>query len=280
MTVAEARRALRERLAAAGVPTPDVDAGLLLRHVLGWPATRLVLAAGEELPDDAAARLEWLAARRAAREPLQLLLGTVGFRTLDLVVRPGVFIPRPETEVLAGEALARTPPGGVVVEPCTGTGAVAVAVAVEGRPGTVVATDLSPAAVALARQNAARAGVEVDVLLGDLLAPVPHALRGGVDVLVCNPPYLATAELDAVEPEVRHDPVEALVSGPTGDEVVDRLLAEAPDWLRRGGWLLVELDRGRAQASAARAARRGYDQVDVVADLTGADRILVARSAY
>lgn len=278
MTVRQAVGAVRERLAAAGVPTPDVDAALLVRHVLGLSAAGLVLGGGEPVGERAAARLDELAARRAAREPLQLITGSVGFRHLEVEVRPGVFIPRPETEVLAGEAIARVPPGGVVVEPCTGTGAVACAVASEAGPGTVVATDLSPEAVELAARNTARAGVAVTVLQGDLLAPVPAELRGRVDVLVCNPPYLASAEMARVEPEVRHDPVAALVSGPTGDEVVDRLLAEAPGWLRRGGWVLVELDSGRAPAAAQRAAAAGYTDVAVLADLTGADRILVARA--
>lgn len=277
MTVGEARQALGDRLAAAGVPAPDVDAALLLRHVLGWSATRLVVDASAELPAGVAERLEALAVRRVAREPLQLLLGCVGFRHLDLEVRPGVFIPRPETEVLAGEAIARTPGSGIVVEPCTGTGAVACALASEAAPAVVVATDICADAVALARVNAARSGVTVDVRLGDLLAPVPQDLRGRVDVMVCNPPYLAEAELDGVEPEVRHDPRQALVSGPTGDEVVDRLLAEAPGWLRAGGWLVLELDSTRAQATARRARRAGFVDVAVLADLTGADRVLTAR---
>jgi release factor glutamine methyltransferase len=280
VTVGQARAGTAARLAAAGVPTPDVDAALLLRHVLGWSSVRLVTGAGEPLPPAAAARLEALTARREAREPLQLLVGTVGFRHLELEVRPGVFLPRPETEVLAGEAADRTPPGGVVVEPCTGTGAIACAVAAEARPGTVVATDLSPAAVALARANAARAGVVVDVREGDLLAPVPASLRGRVDVLVSNPPYLAAAELAALEPEVRdHDPLAALVSGPTGHEVTDRLIASAPAWLTPGGWLLLEVDSARARATARRARAGGLRDVSVLPDLTGADRIVAARRA-
>lgn len=277
MTVGEARRALTARLAAAGVPAPEVDAALLLRHVLGWSATRLVVDAVAELPGPAGERLDTLADRRAAREPLQLLVGSVGFRHLDLEVRPGVFVPRPETEVLAGFAIERTPRGGIVVEPCTGAGAVACSVACEAAPGAVVATDIEPSAVALARANAARAGPGVRVLLGDLLAPVPAGLRGRVDVLACNPPYLADTELAAVEPEVLHDPVLALVAGPTGREVIDRLLAEGPGWLRPGGWLLLEVDSGRAQASAERAERAGFGEVAVLPDLTGADRVLTAR---
>lgn len=277
-TVRAALAELRGRLAEAGVPAPDIDATLLLRHVLGWSQVRLVTGAGEQLPAAARDRLALLVERRAAREPLQLLVGFVGFRHLEIAVRPGVFVPRPETEVLAGEAIARTPHGGVVVEPCTGTGAVACALADESGAGTVVAADVSREAVALARHNASAAALDVQVVEGDLLAPVPPGLRGRVDVLVCNPPYLAEAELPGLEPEVRdHDPVTALVAGPTGHEVTDRLLAEAPDWLRPGGWLLLETADIRAVQTAERARGLGYTEVAVLPDLAGRDRIVLGR---
>lgn len=278
VTVGAALARVRERLAATGVPAPEVDAALLVRHVLGLSASRLVTSAAEPLPPGAAERLEPLVARRAAREPLQLLLGSVGFRHLDLMVRPGVFLPRPETEVLAGEALARLPAGGLALEPCTGTGAVACALADEGDGVRVVATDCSPAAVALAGDNAARLQLDVTVRLGDLLAPVPQELRGSADVVVANPPYLAERELAALEPEVRdHDPVSALVSGPTGSEVVARLLDEGPPWLRPGGWLLLEVDSARAATTAAQARATGLNDVAVLPDLTGAPRVVLGR---
>lgn len=277
MSVSEALAHVRERLAASGVASPDVDARLLVGHVLGWSQTRLALHGGDPLAPATRAALWELTARRAAREPLQLILGTVGFRHLDLVVRPGVFVPRPETEVLAGLAIDRTPPGGVVVEPCTGTGAVACAIGAEADPRTVVASDVSAAAVSLARENAIRAGVSVRVVEGDLLAPVPPELRGVVDVLVANPPYVAETEMADVEPEVHADPRAGLVAGPTGHEVTDRLLVEAPGWLRPGGWLLLETAETRAAETATRARARGLVEVSVSRDLTGRERIVVAR---
>ena len=277
-TVGEALAQIRHRLAVAGVPTPDVDAELLVRHVTGWSRSTLTLRAADPLGPEAVAALEPLVARRESREPLQLIVGTVGFRYLDIEVRAGVFIPRPETEVLAGEAAARVPDGGIVVEPCTGTGAIACALATETRAGRVVATDISPAAVALASHNASRLDASVTVLLGDLLDPVAPELRGRVDVLVSNPPYLAIGELAGREPEVvAWDPHEALVSGPTGAEVTDRLIELAGTWLGPGGWLLLELDSSRAAATAAQARAAGLDDVSVLADLTGAERIVVAR---
>lgn len=278
MTLGEALAATTAKLAAAGVPTPAVDARWLLGHVTGWSPAGIRSAQGEPLPADAAEMLDALVARRVAREPLQLLLGSVGFRHLELLVEPGVFIPRPETEILAGAAIDRVSPAGTVVEPCTGTGAVACAIAAESDAAVVLATDISAAAVGLARRNAARTGGAVEVLQGDLLDPVPADLRGRLDVLVCNPPYLAAGEVAGLEPEVAAwDPPEALVAGPTGHEVTDRLIAAALIWLCPGGWLLLETDAGRAAATAARARDAGLTGTAVLPDLTGADRVVVAR---
>jgi release factor glutamine methyltransferase len=278
LTVGELLAQITARFEQAGVPTPAVDAEWLVRHVTRWSRTRLVTNSGSEVGDDLVTALEPLVIRRAGREPLQLILGSVGFRYLDIEVRPGVFIPRPETEVLAGEAITRVPEGGVVVEPCTGTGAIACAVAQETNATTVIATDISDAAVDLAAANAKRADLPVTVLRGDLLAPVNLDLRGGVDLLVSNPPYLTPDDLEGGEPEVLDwDPLEALVAGPSGHEVTDRLIAAALEWLRPGGWLLLEVDSSRAAETAARAAGAGLRDARVLSDLTGTDRIVVAR---
>lgn len=254
-----ARAAIAARLAAAGVVSPEADARRLLAEVA---------------PD----RLEEAVARRAARQPLQLIVGTVGFRYLELAVAPGVFIPRPETEVLAGEAIARCPAGGLVVEPCTGSGAVACSVAHEARPARVLASDADPAAVTLARANAARLGLAVEVTRGDLAHAVPEALAGAVDVLVANPPYVADDELAALPPEVAdHDPPAALRAGPTGHEATDALIALARASLAPGGHLLLETDERRAAETAVRARRAGLSEAVVLADLTGRDRVVAAR---
>ncbi len=250
---------LAQRLAEAGVETPDVDARLLLRHV-------------------SPPRLDEAIQRRIAREPLQLILGTAGFRYLELEVHPGVFIPRPETEVLAGEAVSRTPPGGIVVEPCTGTGAIAIAVATEARPSAVYATDISEVAVGVARRNAKRAAVSVEVVRGDLLEPLPTRLRGRLDVLVANPPYVTAEEFAELPPEVAHwDPRSALVAGATGHEISDRLILAAPAWLRPGGWLLLETSEHRAGSTAERAAGAGLEAVAIEKDLAGRERVVLAR---
>ncbi len=157
-------------------------------------------------------------------------------------------------------------------------GAVACAVASETSAAMVIATDTSPAAVALACANARTLGLDVTVLAGDLLDPVPTDLRGRVDVLVCNPPYLAADELAGLEPEVAGwDPPTALVAGPNGNEVADRLVAQAADWLAPGGWLLLEVDPSRAPAVVAAMRGAGLVDATIVADLTGAARFPVAR---
>jgi release factor glutamine methyltransferase len=189
-----------------------------------------------------------------------------------------VFIPRPETEVLAGLAIERVPSGGVVLEPCTGTGAVACAVATESAASLVVATDVSADAVALARENAARCGEDaVRVLEGDLFQPVDPGLRGAVNLIVSNPPYLAEAEVAACEPEVRDwDPRAALTPGPTGLELTARLCTAAPTWLKPGGTLLLEIDPRRTAAHTAQATAAGLRNVHVLPDLTATPRVLAA----
>ena len=278
------------RLAAAGVPTPEVDARWLVEHVTA-------LTGGCE--GCGGALLDGLVARRAAREPLQLVLGKTWFRELELRCAPGVFIPRPETEIVAGVAIgeARRHATPVVAEPCTGTGAIALSVAVEVPWARVVATDLDPAAVDLARDNLARvlageAGPplladQVEILHGDLLAPLrspgahqawaPH-LRGALDVLVSNPPYLPAADRGSWHPEVAaHDPDAALVGGEDGHEVVDRLLRAAATWLRPGGLVVLEIDERRGPDARAAATAAGLVDVRIVVDLTGADRAVTAR---
>lgn len=277
-TAGDLLRAVEARLGRSGLPSPRADARWLVRHALGWSAAQLTTGHNRRLSTDEVAAVEHLVARRAAHEPLQLVLGGTEFRGHHLDLRPGVFIPRPETELLVELVLDRLPAGGAVVEPCTGSGAVACAVAVE-RPGTVVvATDRDPAAVALAAHNAGQLGAEVDVREGQLLAPVPARLRGRTTALVSNPPYLAEGELASLPADVaRWDPVGALVAGPTGHEVSDALIAAAGSWLAPGGWLALELDERRTAAAADRARSSGLVDVAEVTDLTGRPRFVLAR---
>ena len=213
--------------------------------------------------------------QRCAGTPLQHLTGEQAFRRISVTVRPGVFIPRPETEVLVEVALEclgqREEP--VVVDVGTGTGAVALAIADE-RPGSrVFATDLSPEAVELSTENAARLGLSVTVLQGDLLDPLPPTLRGAVDLVVSNPPYVTDAEYDDLPAEVRADPRLALVGG---TRLHERLAAGAIRWLRRGGALAVEIGASQGP-EVAKVLERSYEDVGIVPDLARRDRIVVGR---
>ena len=213
--------------------------------------------------------------QRCAGTPLQHLTGEQAFRRITVTVRPGVFIPRPETEVLVDVALEslgeRQEP--VVVDVGTGTGAVALAIAQERTGSRVFATDLSPEAVELARENGARLGVSITVLLGDLLEPLPLELDGAVDLVVSNPPYVTAVEYEDLPAEVRADPRLALVGG---TRLHARLAAEAIGWLRRGGALAVEI--GAAQGpDVAKVVDRYFEDVRIVPDLAGRDRIVVGR---
>ena len=217
--------------------------------------------------------------RRADGEPLQYVTGEMPFRHLVLQVRPGVFIPRPETEVLVDAVLEHLDRGGVaapaVLDLCTGSGAIAVSVAYERPAARVHAVEIVPATAEVARGNAERAGVaeRVTVLAGDLFAPLPEDLRGTFDVVAANPPYIPTADLAALPAEVAgFEPSLALDGGADGLDVVRRIAEEASAWLRPGGVLVMETDSSRAK-EAARILSRWYEGVEVRRDLTGRDRI-------
>jgi release factor glutamine methyltransferase len=279
------------RLAAAGLPSPRVDAELLAAHVLGTPRSRLLLAA--PFDPGQAERFGYLVDRRARREPLQHLTGSAPFRTIDLLVGPGVFVPRPETELLVDEALRRLParpadaPGPVVVDLCSGSGAIALAVAHELPGARVTAVEADPDAYRWLERNAARRAAAGDppvrTLLADVTDPglpagVPGlaALAGRVDAVLCNPPYVPDGT--PVPPEVAgHDPARAVFGGPDGLAVIRPVAALAVRLLRPGGLLAVEHDDSHAPAVlAALREQPGLTGVAGHDDLTGRPRYVTA----
>jgi len=276
MRPAEVVRRGADYLARHGVGEPQASAERLMMAVLGTDRGG-VYARREGLSGAEARRYGRMLCRRCAGVPVQHLTGETGFRRLVLAVRPGVFVPRPETEVVAGVALDAIAdvPSPLVVDVGTGTGAIALAIAEERPDARVVATDRSAAAVALARDNAARLGLDVEVLEGDLLAPLPAGRRGEVDLVVSNPPYLDPAGLDALPPEVRADPAEALFGGLDGYE---RLFADARAAARPGAAVVVEVDPSIARDVAAAAAAAGLVDVAVHPDLTDRERVVAART--
>jgi release factor glutamine methyltransferase len=268
-------------LAGAGVEAPRAEAELLAAYVLAVPRGRLALADGFTAAQRA--RLDELVGRRVAREPLQHLTGVAGFRHLELAVGPGVFVPRPETELLAGWGIAqgRRWDAPLVVDLCSGSGAIALAVAQELPGARVVAVERSPAALAWLRRNAAdrvAAGdPPIEVVAADVTAPDLLAdLVGRVDVLLCNPPYVPRAVV--VPPEVAaYDPDEAVFGGADGLDVIRPVLARAAELLRPGGVLGVEHDDTHGAAVPALLAADGrYAAVEEHRDLVGRARFATA----
>ncbi|MEP6599052.1 MAG: peptide chain release factor N(5)-glutamine methyltransferase [Actinomycetota bacterium] len=232
-------------LADAGVGSPAVDAELLLAHSVGVERARLVTV--DRVTPGVARRFSALVARRVAREPLQHLLGTAPFRYLELAVGPGVFVPRPETELLLDGVLPmlRQTAAPVVVDLCAGSGVLALAALHEAPHATVYAVERSPGALSWLRRNAAGTGVHI--VQGDVANPsVLGALDGQVNVVLSNPPYVPIAT--PVAPEVAHDPAEAVFAGTDGLSVIPAVIAAAGRLLRRDGLLALEHDDSHASA--------------------------------
>jgi release factor glutamine methyltransferase len=257
-----------------GVKSPKETAEILLMHVLQTDRAGLY-ARGTGLDAQEARMFGRAICQRCTGTPVQHLTGEQSFRRITLEVRPGVFVPRPETEILVGHALSTLGDreGPVVVDAGTGTGAIALSIKDERPDATVFGTDLSAEAVELARANAARLGLEVTVIEGDLLEPLPAAMRGWVDAIVSNPPYIPLEEIDDLPAEVRADPRLALAGG---TEVHRRLAEQAPRWLRSGGALAVEIDARQGEEVAELLSRR-FTRVRVERDLAGRDRLVLAR---
>ena len=257
-----------------GVDSPVPTAERLLAHVLDTDRTGIY--AREGLTTQEAKSFGRALCRRCAGEPLQHVTGDQGFRRIVLGVRPGVFVPRPETEVLVQVVLdalvgLEAP---TVVDVGTGSGAVALAIAHERPDARVFATDLSSEAVALAGENADALELAVAVFEGDLLDPLPGELRGRVDAVVSNPPYVSRDVRDSLPADVRAEP-ELAVFG--GVELYERLFAQALAWLRPGALVAVEIEEHAADVVIRTAKDAGFEELAVAPDLAGRDRVVRGR---
>jgi release factor glutamine methyltransferase len=271
-------------LEQAGVDTARLDAECLLAAVLDCPRWQLVLEPRRHLPVEAFSRYLALLARRERREPVAYLLGRREFWSLSLAVSPDVLIPRPETETLVEAALALLRdgrPDASVVELCTGSGAIAIALARELPAARILATDVSARALALAAGNARAHGVadQVRFLRGDLWRALNGDLAGrGADLVVANPPYVRRPDLVALTPEVQWEPRLALDGGPDGLDCVREIVQGAPARLAPGAHLALEIgaDQG-APVRGLLAAQPALEDVRLLQDLAGRDRVALAQ---
>jgi release factor glutamine methyltransferase len=286
-------------LEAGGREHGAQEARWIVEEIAGERGADFVAIERDEATAIGAKRVASMVARRLAGEPLQYVLGAWSFRGIDLFVDSRVLIPRPETELTAQLAIdeavrlgarpgrrkpfAGTETDHAVADLGTGSGAIALALASELPDAEVWATDASADALTVARANFAGAGsvaARVRIGEGDWFAALPSALRGRLRVIVSNPPYVAASEVADLPPEVgRYEPEGALVSGPTGLEAIERIVAEAPAWLEARGSLVVELDPRRADAALRLAQDAGFAEAYVARDLTDRPRVLVARLA-
>jgi release factor glutamine methyltransferase len=280
--VSDALDAAAAALDRAGVPSPRVDAELLLAHVLGEPRARIQVLAilGTTVADGDMARFAALVDRRAAREPLQHLTGLAAFRTMELKVGPGVFVPRPETEIVVQFAIdalrASASPQPRAVDLGTGSGAIALSMAAEVPHASVIGVEFQPRAFVWARENlAALALPNARIVCDDLARALPD-LNGTVDVVISNPPYIPEGMVPR-DPEVRlHDPVSALFGGPDGLDPMRDVVATAARLLRPGGTLVVEHAGQQGEQVRALFAVSVWHPAVTHPDLTGRDRATVA----
>lgn len=265
-----------KRLAKAGVPSPEFDTERLLARTLAWSQIDLISRSTEEVPGALKRKFDQLVARREKREPLQYITGTVEFAGLRLDIDRRALIPRPETELIVDEVLAGTEDVPLrALDACTGSGALALAIKKNRPRFQVCASDISPDALKLARQNADKTDLEIRLVRSDLFT----AFRKPFRVITVNPPYIADPEFRGLQAEVRDwEPRSALTAGADGMDILRRIPAESVSLLWPGGLIAVELapDQARAVADLFEA-QKAFDSIRVLKDFQGYDRVVVAR---
>jgi release factor glutamine methyltransferase len=283
LTIAETITRAAQQLAEAGIPTARLDAELLLRNILSKDRAFIFTHGNDALSNGQDALFEKDVRRRITREPLQYIIGRQEFWGLDFFVAPGVLIPRPETELVVEAAIKATEgyASPLIIDLCTGSGCIAVSLAKELSRGRIFASDQSEKALSVARRNAQNHGVSdrIRFLEGDLFGPLQELdVRGKVDIITANPPYVKSADLDGLQPEVRdYEPEMALVAGPEGTEIADRIIRAAPEYLRKNGVLIMEMGIGQAETLMRMVSETGaYQAPEVLKDLAGIERVIIA----
>lgn len=276
-TILDVLRWTTGRFQERALPSPRLDAELLAASALGLARIQLYAQSDRPLVTSELGALRELVRRRQAGEPVAYITGHKEFWGLDLAVDPRVLIPRPDTETLVEEALERVPPDAApkVADVGTGSGAIALALAKERPNARVFATDVSPDALAVARGNAERLGLGITILEGTLADPLRPL--GAWDLVVANLPYVPTAEIARLSPEVGREPRLALDGGADGLDLLRALLAQTPDLLAAGGEVLLEVGAGQAPAVSGLCVAAGLVEVRTRRDLGGVERVVCGR---
>ena len=283
VNISVAIRSAAERLSIAGVPEPRREASLLLRYAIGKDTAFIIAHPEYELSSEESAKFETAVRRREQREPFQLILGSQEFYGLDFQVQAGVLIPRPETEILverAIEILRRADRPTTFLEIGVGTGCISVSILDSVKTATATAVEISEQALALAARNSHRLGVSerLELLRSDLFQAVPDRT---FDVIVSNPPYVPLPERPKLQREVvDFDPPIALFAGEDGLDAIRRIAAEAPRYLVRGGYLLVEIGHGQSESVKELFETDEWQDVEFLNDLQGIERTAAVRRAF
>ena len=262
-------------LAEKGVDNARLEAEWMLASVTGHDRVGLYVNFDQPLTDAELAEYRAMVARRSKREPLQHILGTQEFCGIEFIVSPAVLIPRHDTEVLTAEALKRCAESATVLDIGTGSGCIAIALAMNIATASVTAVDISSAAIAVARLNAEKTGVSVDFREGAIFEPVANER---FDLIVSNPPYIPSSDIDTLQPEVRlFEPLQALDGGGDGLDFYRMISVQAPEHLNPGGWLMFEVGIGQAEAVRELLAAAGFSDIFTANDPGDIERVVGGR---
>jgi release factor glutamine methyltransferase len=287
VTLAEAINNAADLLSTAGITNARLDGEVLLAHIIGKDRVWLITHRDDVLDAEGQRDFDEALRRRTKREPLQYLIGNQEFWGLAFNVTPDVLIPRPETELIVEAALSIAQDRNRqvrIIDLCTGSGCIAVSLAKELTAAHVIATDASERALAVARENSRNHGTagRIRYLEGDLFDPLDELdIRSQVDIIVANPPYIRAGDLPALQPEVKdYEPLMALIAGPEGTEMAKRIIYIAPEYLKKNGALIMEMGLGQAKALTRMIdATCAYGKPEILRDLAGIDRVIIAKRA-
>lgn len=264
----------REYLEAREVPQWDIDAWYLLEHLLHQDRSWYFLHMKEEASEEMAQEYRVLLERRGERVPLQQILGTAWFMGLEFQVTKDVLIPRQDTEILVEEALKRLEEGSKILDLCTGSGCILLSVLYNRDRCSGVGVDISPMALKVAEENSRRLAIPATFLKSDLL----EAVEGQYQMILSNPPYIPSADIEKLMDEVQyHEPSLALDGGDDGLDFYRRIIQEAKDYLEDDGWLLLEIGYDQGHSVSQLLEKQGYQEIETVQDLSGLDRVVLGR---